>query len=141
MGHLPIPFCVPGLPSSETFCILLMGIIEARSVKENQAEASEFRTTRNRIDDYRQRFFGARGCAVPDCCDILNQGNVNELGTAQRFNEWVSVVLLLGSPCFFQPRLAHNASKIIRKGELSDEVDTHGKAISCLLLISLTGTG
>ena len=82
-----------------------MGIIEARSIKENQAVTSELRTIRNGIDDYRQRLFGARGWAVPDFRDIFIQSKVNELETSQRLNDWVVITLPPGSPCFFQLRL------------------------------------
>jgi len=58
-----------------------MGIIEARRVQEHQLVASELRTIRNGIDDYRQWVFGARDCTMPHLCDIFiqTQGSVNEL--------------------------------------------------------------
>ena len=82
-----------------------MGITEARRIKENQAVPAELRTIRNGIDDYWKSFFGTRGCAVPDSCDIFAQRSVNELGTTQHLNDWVVIALRPGSPCFFQPRL------------------------------------
>ena len=66
----------------QNFHILLVGIIEARGVKENQTDAFEVRTIRNGIDDYRQRLFGTRSYAVPDFRDIFTNSGVNELRVA-----------------------------------------------------------
>jgi hypothetical protein len=77
----------------QNFYILLVGVIETRGIKENQTVAFEVWTIRNGMDDYRQRLFGTRGRAVPDFRDSFTLRSVNELGTAQRLNEWFVVAL------------------------------------------------
>lgn len=77
----------------ESFSIHRVGSIESRSVKENQAVASELRTIRNRINDYRQRLFGKRArCSVPDWGDNVTKSNVDELGTVN-LNDWIVAAL------------------------------------------------
>jgi len=77
---------------------VLVGVIEARGVKENQAAAFKIRTIRNGVDDYRQRVFGTRGRGVRRVrlVDhiIFTQSCVNEIGTAQRFERTDDCVAL-----------------------------------------------
>jgi len=113
-----------------------MGIIESRGVKENQAAALELRTIRNGIDVYRQRLFGTRGCRVPDFCDIFTQSNVNELGTAQRLNDWVSVAFPHAHRAFSSSSWSHDSNTKVRKGRLSEDLDTYGKTMTCFLLMT-----
>ena len=82
------------------------------------------------MDDYRQRVFGARGGTVPDFRDILTESNVNELGTAQFLNGWVVIVLYQTHGAFSSSGWTHNSTIRVRKGGLSEYVDTYGMMMS-----------
>lgn len=70
-----------------------MGIVETGGIKENQAVSFELRITRNGVDEYRERMFSTRGCAVPDSRDNLTDSNVNELETRKCMNGRIVVAL------------------------------------------------